>query len=148
MPQVSSDRLQDTPRIKQPQARLLPVELQKKCMNTITSIDTFETPAWVGVEVVTPRQTVTLKIDNDHCCCEHYGADHSGSREFIGAEVTGVKWGPDRDGGEVSLVSHVAVLEVMTCRGTLELLVFNHHDSRYPHTIEASWEGHCDQQMI
>lgn len=128
----------DSARAGRSNSSMLPFELQVKIMSTITSIKVFETPAWGGIEVVTPRQTVTLQISNYQYQCEYYGAERIDVQQFLGAQVLGVQWGKDR----TQEYLHAAVLEVMTCRGILELVLFNEQYG-YPHTVEASWNGSC-----
>ena len=115
----------------------------------IKKIRKIKTREWLGFEVESTGQTITLVIENLQLCCEEWGADCNDMHKFIGAQISKVKWGKDRvkryaDDNE----RRTAVVDVLTNSGRLELSVWNDHNGYYEHSVKASWRGYEDTQLI
>ena len=114
--------------------------------DTIIRVKKINTKKWLGFEVVTTKQNISLVIENIQLCCEDWGAACDHDAKFIGAIIKKVGWG--RDVFDKRIKRTTAIIEIMTDMGKLELSVWNEHDGYYEHDVQASWHNYQDTQSI
>jgi hypothetical protein len=100
----------------------------------------------VGYAVVTNEQTIKLLIDNDQCCCEHWGYFwcNDNPQDFVGANVLSVgitdtalneakmkEEGPDT--ADKWFEGGVMFVNIDTDRGQLQFVAYNEHNGYYGH---------------
>lgn len=97
---------------------------------------------YIGYEVVTDKQTIEIKIDNSHQCCETWGffSTNDNISDFIGADLYDVYLTDgqytkvlDEDGDEL-YGAETMFITLNTSRGPLQLAVYNDHNGYYGHT--------------
>ena len=113
----------------------------KKAFNIINDVKYVQSDGWIGYEVITCGQTISLCIGDYQLCCEEYGAECEQCdqlAQFIGAGVLEVRWTYDKD---LPRSDSSAGVEISTNRGLLRLWVWNEHNGYYPHQVQARWLG-------
>lgn len=96
-----------------------------------------------GFEVVTDAQIITLAIYDQQSCCEDFGyfMTEDDTAKFIGADLFDVKiTDTDRSGKnmrEGMYDGDVMFVDIVTSRGTLQFVAYNHHNGYYGHTARV-----------
>lgn len=108
-----------------------------------------------GFQIVTDKQTITLAIDDEACCCESWGyfLTEDDTSKFIGAELRGVTltdvnrstrtfvtgWDVDAGKDDIHLDDgNVMFVNVETDRGVLQFVAYNAHNGYYSHQARVS----------
>lgn len=109
-----------------------------------------------GFRIVTDQQTITLAIDDESSCCEHWGyfLTEDDASKFAGAELRGVTitdsnrsarvfvkgWddAPYDDKHEHLDEGDVMFVDIETDRGVLQFVAYNAHNGYYGHTARVS----------
>lgn len=117
--------------------------------------------AEAGFQIETTEQVITLAIDDESSCCEHWGyfLTEDDTEKFVGAELRGVRitdtnrstrqffrgWGNEPIGGstgeydwnddkQVSVDGgDVLFVDIETDRGVLQFVAYNAHNGYYGH---------------
>lgn len=109
-----------------------------------------EDGGWSGMDgylVKTDKQEIKVLISNGQSCCEDWGylSTNDDVEEFVGADLMGItltdtslnteKYNPKDcyDGGYV-------FVNFETNLGTMQLVVYNHHNGYYGHSIKVTSE--------
>lgn len=111
----------------------------------ILSIEEFNDDGEGGYKVTTTRQTITLAIDMERCCCEETGyfMSEDDLQRFIGARLLDVTVTdtalqtvqvPDVWEGDVLFVN------LETDRGVLQFVAYNIHNGYYGHRARVECE--------
>ena len=102
---------------------------------------------WLGYNIETNQQVISLKINNQSDCCESWGflTTEDKLEEFLGAELLGIevidtdyKAHPLTkdydfcDGGSACFV------DLLTSNGKLQFAIYNDHNGYYGHDVIIS----------
>lgn len=112
-----------------------------------------------GFVVKTTDQVIKFLIQDEQLCCEDYGWQLysiqckrsliENQQLFANAIVTSVSWASKLLDPECSFQKdEFAAINIVTCSGTLQLVLYNEHDGYYPHNIYCSWKNYEDKQTL
>ena len=109
---------------------------------------------YCGYEVTTTHEIISILIDNNSRCCEHYGymSTNDDINEFVGAtlfnieltdtslnttKIDAITEGCHKDGyyrSDID-VEQIQFVNFITNRGIMQLVVYNYHNGYYGHEI-------------
>ncbi len=116
-----------------------------------------------GFQIQTNNQVITLAIDDESSCCEHWGyfLTEDDTEKFIGATLRDVRvtdtnrssytfsesWKDEQ--GHVSLdAGDVMFVDIITTEGTLQFVAYNAHNGYYGHSARVSSDQLKHEAML
>ena len=108
-----------------------------------------------GFQIVTNKQTITLAIDDESCCCESWGyfLTEDDTDKFVGAELRAVEITDTNRSGKTFPTGYdynekddaihledgdVLFVDIKTDHGTLQFVAYNAHNGYYGHEARVS----------
>jgi hypothetical protein len=120
-------------------------------METITKVKEIDNEDWLGYDIMTTKQIISVYIENCQLCCESYDTMLLPTEDIIGLEVKSVKWGTRILPQYLNLLNldiDYAVVNIETDKIPIQVVAWNDHNGYYPHNVYVEWEGYSDTQKI
>lgn len=116
--------------------------------NTITALKHITKGEWIGYDIVTERQTISVMIEDGQLCCEDYGVDIT-EMDILGREVQEVKWFSTKKWRDYVYGNrHEAIVLVKTNEGPILVTAWNAHNGYYSHRYKVKWDAYQDEDFI
>jgi hypothetical protein len=107
-----------------------------------------------GYEVVTNKQVIELRIDDEQNCCEHWGYFwcNDNPQDFVGAKLLDIRLTDDVLNEAHMEVDHnsscfeggIMFVDIVTNIGVLQFVAYNEHNGYYGHeaVVKSTFLSH------
>jgi len=115
-------------------------------MEQIQSIEEFSDYDYEGYLVKTNKQAIKVAISSGQSCCENYGyfATNDNLEDFLGATLLEIelvdeelKVNPVPKAPDIYDAGGVVFVNFLPSKGTMQLAVYNSHNSYYGNSIKV-----------